>query len=163
MSASVAGNHTISGSVTADQPDPQPANNVDSVTFTVMPGADVAVTLAESADPTDPGKALAYTATVTNHGPSPASAVRLTDEWSATVSGGVQLLTAGASQGQCTLTAAERIDCDLGELASGATATVTVRLRPRGVGSVTNHTQVTATEHDRDPTNNLATETTSVR
>lgn len=163
MSASAAGIYTISGSVTADQPDPQPANNIDSVTFTVAPGADVAVTIAESADPTNPGRALTYTMTVINHGPSPAAAVSLTDEWSVAVSGGVTLLTVDASQGQCAVTAPSRIGCSLGGLAGGATATVTVRLQPRGVGSVTNQAHVTATEHDRDPTNNLATETTVVR
>ncbi|MFI7577417.1 hypothetical protein [Micromonospora sp. NPDC049497] len=163
MSASAAGDYTISGSLTADQPDPQPANNTDSVTFTVMPAADVAVTVVESADPTGPGQPLTYTVTATNHGPSPASAVSLTDRWSGAVSGGLTLLTVGASQGQCVLIAPDRINCELGQLASGATAAVTIRLRPRGVGSVTNQAQVTATEHDRDPANNLATKTTLVR
>jgi uncharacterized repeat protein (TIGR01451 family) len=161
--ASAPGTYTISGSATADQPDPQPANNTDSVTFTVAPGADVAVAVAESADPTGPGQPLIYMVTVTNNGPSPASDVSLTDEWSTTVPGGLALLSVETSQGQCTTTAPATIDCDLGVLASGAVGTVTIRLRPRGRGSVTNEARVTAAEHDWDPTNNIATATTAIR
>ena len=163
LEASAAGDYPITGSVTADQPDPQPANNADSAVVTVLPSADLAVTIAESADPSRPGKAFTYTVTVTNDGPSPASAVRLTDGWSAAVSGGVELLSVAATQGRCVAVAASRIECDLGELAAGATAIVTVQLRPRGVGSVSDEARVTATEHDGDPADNLATETTTVR
>ncbi|HEX7743653.1 MAG TPA: DUF11 domain-containing protein [Micromonosporaceae bacterium] len=163
MLASAPGTYTISGSASADQPDPQPANNTGSVTFTVAPAADVAVAIADSADPTHPGQALTDTVTVTNNGPSPASDVRLTDDWSTTVAGGLAVLSIDASQGQCTLTAPASVDCGLGDLASGAAATVTLRFRPRGVGSVTNQAQVTATEYDGNTANNLATETTSVR
>jgi uncharacterized repeat protein (TIGR01451 family) len=162
MSASAAGDHTITGSVVADQPDPQPANNADSVTVTVTPAADVAVAVAESADPTAAGKPLTYTVTVTNHGPSPASAVSVTDEWSAAVSGGVTLLSIGTSQGQCTVTAPGQFRCEFGVLTAGDQASVTLRLRPQGVGSVTNRAEVTVAEHDPDPTNNAVTETTVV-
>jgi uncharacterized repeat protein (TIGR01451 family) len=163
MVASAPGTYVISGYASADQPDPDTTNNSGSVTVTVAPAADTAVTITESADPTRPGQALTYTVTVTNNGPSPASNVSLTDEWSAAVPGGLALLSVSGSQGQCTLTARARVDCDFGELASGATATLTLRLRARGVGSVTNQAQVTAIEFDADTTNNAATETTSIR
>ncbi|PWU50197.1 hypothetical protein DLJ46_07655 [Micromonospora globispora] len=161
VTASAPGDFTISGSVTADQPDPQPANNSSSVSFTVLPAADLAVTVSESSDPSLPGRALTYTLTVTNHGPSP-SAAHLTDAWSATVAGGVTLLSVEPSQGGCGSTIAGRVECDLGVLASGATATVAVSLRPQGVGTVTTEARVTGTEYDGDPTNNTATETTAV-
>jgi uncharacterized repeat protein (TIGR01451 family) len=162
IAADAAGEYAISGSVVADQPDPLPANNVDSVTFTVTAAADLAVAVAESADPSGAGRPLTYTVTVTNRGPSPASAVSLADEWSAALSGGVDLLSVGTSQGACTVTASSRFGCDLGVLPGGATATVMLRLRPRGVGTLTNRADVTAAEHDPNPANNVASESTVI-
>ncbi|HJU97999.1 MAG TPA: hypothetical protein VJ644_08490, partial [Jiangellaceae bacterium] len=90
------------------------------------------------------------------------SAVLLTNTWSTAVRGGVQLLSFGAGQGQCVLTGETTIDCQLGGLASGATATVTVRLRPRGVGSITDQAQVSAAEFDPETADNADSETTRV-
>ncbi len=163
IAAGAAGEYTISGSVLADHPDPLPANNVDSVTLTVTAAADLAVGVAESADPSGPGRPLVYTVTVTNHGPSPASAVSVGDEWSAALSGGVELLSVITSQGACTVTGSSRFGCDLGALSGGATATVTLRLRPRSVGTLTNRVEVTGGEHDPDPANNVASESTVIR
>jgi Domain of unknown function DUF11 len=100
--------------------------------------------------------------TVTNHGPSPASAVALSDTWSSTVAGGVQLQSFATTQGQCALTTDQRIDCQLGELASGATTTVSVTVRARGTGAVTDQAQVSGAEFDPDTTNNTTTLTTTV-
>ena len=161
VTASVAGSYTVQGSVTADQPDPVPSNNSDSTLVTATPAADLSAQIADSADPATPGSAITYTVTVTNHGPSPASAVSLTDTWSTTVGGGVQLLSFAAAQGPCTLTN-QRIDCQLGGLASGASTTVTVTLRALGTGSVTDQAQVSAAEFDPDTANNAAAETTTV-
>jgi hypothetical protein len=163
MLVPAAGTYTISGSATADEPDPDLTNNTGSVTFTVAAAADLSVAIAESADPTPRNKPLSYAVTVTNNGPSPASGVILTDEWSSTDLRELALLSATASQGQCTITAAARVDCALGELASGAAATVTLQMRPRGVGSVSNQAQATAIEYDPNPANNAATETTAIR
>ncbi|MGH3461392.1 MAG: hypothetical protein ACRDP9_07950 [Kribbellaceae bacterium] len=162
IAADAAGEYAISGSVVADQPDPLPANNVDSVTFTVTAAADLAVAVAESADPSRSNKPLTYTMTVTNHGPSPATAVSLADEWSAALSGSVRLLSVGTSQGACTVTAPSRFDCDLGVLPADAAATVTLGLRPRGAGTITDRADVTAAEHDPDPANNVASESTVI-
>ncbi len=162
LTASAAGSYTVEGSVTADQPDPDLSNNVDSAVVTVLPAAELSVDVTESADPATPGLPLTYTVTVTNNGPSPASAVTLTDDWTTTIPGGVILLSFGVSQGQCTLTATAQINCQLGDLASGATATVTITLRPLGVGSIADRAEVHATEYDRAPDNNTDSETTTV-
>ncbi len=99
---------------------------------------------------------------ITNHGPAPASAVSLTETWSPAVSGGVRLLSFGATQGECVLTGDMGIGCQLGGLASGATATATLRVWPRGIGSVSDHARVSAAEFDRDTTNNIDSETTTI-
>jgi uncharacterized repeat protein (TIGR01451 family) len=160
--ASAAGSYTVQGSVTADQPDPVLSDNSDSTLVTVTPAADVSAQIADSPDPATPGAAIAYTVAVTNHGPSPASAVALTDTWSTTIAGGVQLISFATTQGQCALTSVQRIDCQLGGLASGAAATVTVTVRARGTGSLTDQAQASAAEFDPDTTNNADTETTTV-
>lgn len=162
IAAHAAGEYAISGSVVADQSDPQPTNNDDSATFTVTAAADLAVAVAESADPSGAGRPLTYTIKVTNRGPSPASAVSLADEWSAALSGGVELLAVSTSQGACTVTASNRFGCDLGVLPGGATAAVTLLLRPRGVGTLTNNASITAAEHDPDLANNVASESTLI-
>jgi uncharacterized repeat protein (TIGR01451 family) len=160
ITASEAGTYTVRGSVTADQPDPVVSNNSDSAVVIASPAADLSVQIMESADPATPGQVLTYAVTITNHGPSRASAVTLVDTWSTTVPGGVQLLSFDATQGQCVRTVDSSVDCQLGELASGATATVTIRLRPRGVGSVSDQAQVSAAEFDPDTANNVDSETT---
>jgi len=160
--ASAAGSYTVQGSVTADQPDPVLSNNSDSTLVTVTPAADLSAQIVGTPDPATPGAAITYAVTVTNHGPSPASAVALRDTWSSTVAGGVQLQSFGTTQGQCALTTDQRIDCQLGELTSGATTTVSVTVRARGTGAVTDQAQVSGAEFDPDATNNTTTLTTTV-
>jgi len=162
VSASGAGSYTVQGSVAADQPDPVLSNNSDSTLVTVTPAADLSAQIAGPAGPAAPGSAITYTVTVTNNGPSPASAVVLADSWSTTVAGGVQLLSFATTQGQCALTNDQRIDCQLGGLANDATTTVTVTLRARGTGSVTDQAQVSAAEFDPNTADNADSETTTV-
>jgi uncharacterized repeat protein (TIGR01451 family) len=162
IAASAAGTYTVQGSVSADQPDPVLSNNSDSTLVTATPAADLSVQIVESADPVTPGGAITYTATVTNNGPSPASAVALIDDWSTTVAGGVHLATFATTQGQCALINDQRIDCQLGGLANGANTTVTVTLRARGTGSVTDQAQVSAAEFDPNTADNTDSETTTV-
>jgi uncharacterized repeat protein (TIGR01451 family) len=162
VTAADAGSYTVHGSVIADQPDPMTSDNSDTTVVTANPAADLSTQIAESADPASPGKVLTYTVTVTNHGPSPATAVALTEAWSTLVRGGVQLLSFGSSQGQCVLAADQRVDCQLSGLASGANATLTVTLRPQGTGSITDQAQVSATEFDPDTANNADSETTTI-
>jgi uncharacterized repeat protein (TIGR01451 family) len=160
--ADAAGTYTVTGSVSADQPDPDTSNNADSGTVVVHPAADVSVRKTDSADPATPGQKLTYFVTVTNQGPSQATAVSLTDAWSSTVPGGVTLLSFTVSQGSCTQTGEATVGCQLGTLAGTATATLTIVLRPQGRGTVTNMASVSAAEFDPDTANNSASEETTV-
>jgi len=162
MTALAAGSYTVLGRVAADQPDPVGSNNSDAGTVEVRPAADVSVQVAESADPATPGQALTYLVTVSNEGPSAASAVTLVDSWTTTVRGGVDLLSFEASQGRCSGAVAGKIDCELGDLASGARAVLTVTVRPRGTGSVTDEARASAVESDPSIANNVDSETTAV-
>jgi hypothetical protein len=87
--------------------------------------AQIAVPIGVSIDVSDTsvtaGSSGSYAITVTNTGGGSATSVSVTN----TGLGGLQLSTAAADQGTCTV-GATQIDCALGTIASGATATVSV-------------------------------------
>ena len=54
------------------------------------------------------------------------------------------------------------VTCNVGALASGATATVTIQVTPMVPGPIVNNATVTAAESDPVPGNNAASSTTTV-
>jgi len=54
------------------------------------------------------------------------------------------------------------VSCDLGSLASGETATVTIKVRPKGAGELSNTASVDSTTADPVSTNNQDTEKATV-
>jgi len=103
-----------------------------------------------------PANAITDTFTVTNHGPSTAAAT-FTDPLPA----GATLQSANPSQGgPCT--GSTTVTCALGNLANGATATVTVTVQATQFGTLSNRAKVTSTTPDPNPANNSATATTKV-
>ena len=133
-----------------------------TATATMLPaGADVSITKADSADPVDAGENLTYTVTVTNHGPSEATGVVLSDQLQ------VGLSFQSSTPGAPTCTEVNRlVSCNLGSLPSGGETTVqiTVRVLPwLTSGTVINNTAtVEASESDSIPGNNSDSETTLV-
>jgi uncharacterized delta-60 repeat protein/uncharacterized repeat protein (TIGR01451 family) len=99
------------------------------------------------------GEDLTYELTVTNFGPSAAPAVTL----SSSLAPGLILASASASTGSCQGTI-----CDLGSLAKGARATVTVVATPTGGGSRAHTATVSTSDHDPYPANNTDVVTTAV-
>jgi uncharacterized repeat protein (TIGR01451 family) len=118
--------------------------------------ANLGVTIVDAPDPATFGGAFQYVATVTNSGPDTATNVHLQDALPANV----VLLSASPSQGSCA--GATDVDCDLGTIASGATATVTLLVAPTATGTVENTVTVSADQTDPVPGNNSATATTTV-
>lgn len=144
--------------VLAAEPDPVASNNSASVTTTVVPaGADVSLTLADAPDPVTRNGRLTYTIVVRNAGPSVAEGVVVSD----VLPGGVSLISRTTTKGTCT--GSSTVSCSLGSLATGATATVTIVVRPRTTGSLTNLASVSATTPDGNTGNNTAVATTLVR
>ena len=118
--------------------------------------ADLSITKADSPDPVFETQQLSYTVTVRNNGPDGATGVTVTDP----LPGGVFFVSAAASQGGCSGTAT--VTCFLGNLANGASATVTIIVIPAAPGALSITASVTGSPSDPDPTNNAASSTTTV-
>jgi uncharacterized repeat protein (TIGR01451 family) len=153
-----AGPLVNTAAVTATQLDPAPANNQAATTVAVTPVADLALTAVGSPTPAvNAGSELVYTLTATNGGPSAASGVTVTN----TLPAGVGLTGLVPSQGTCSI-AVNVITCKLGGLASGAKATITIKVQALTAGAITDTASVTAAEMDPVTTNNSASVATTV-
>jgi uncharacterized repeat protein (TIGR01451 family) len=118
--------------------------------------ANLSITKTDAPDPVVVNSNLTYTITVTNNGPDNASNVAVAD----TLPAGVNFVSATSSQGSCSGTT--NITCNLGSLANGSNATVTIVVTPTTAGNLSNTASVTATEADPNTSNNSATATTVV-
>jgi uncharacterized repeat protein (TIGR01451 family) len=92
------------------------------------PKADLSITKA-GASAASIGQSVTYTLTARNNGPDPAPGVVVSDALPA----GASLVSATPSSGTCS--GSSTLSCNLGTLASGATATVTLVVRMTSVGS----------------------------
>src|SRR6266516_3362812 len=79
-----------------------------------------------------------------------------------TLPASVTLVSANASKGGPCSAAASQVQCPLGIVANGATATETIVVEPNQLGTVSDTASVTADQPDPDLTNNAATVATSV-
>jgi uncharacterized repeat protein (TIGR01451 family) len=128
---------------------------VAAVPAGAAPAADLSVTLTRtpvlgqaSVDP------ITFTAVVTNNGPASAQQVTFVDPLSdvyADVKG------VSTTAGSCETEPFRQITCSLGTLASGASATVTMRLLINESGYVTDSAAVISATGDPDDSNNVAT------
>jgi uncharacterized repeat protein (TIGR01451 family) len=122
--------------------------------------ANLAVTIADSPDPVTARSNVTYTVTVRNGGPGSASGVTLVDALPDAV-----FVSASPSQGTCVKEGKSRrgtLTCQLGTLAAGAGATVTIVVTPSRDGTIANTATVRANEPDGDRADNTATEQTTV-
>ncbi|WP_134765679.1 DUF11 domain-containing protein, partial [Nocardioides sp. 1609] len=137
--------------------DTTPDNNTATSTGTAQPQADVTVTKTRTSGAIVPGRPVTWNIRVTNAGPSVARDVTLTDD---ALDALTDLEVTGAPADACTVTTANTVSCDLGDLQSGATATaiVTATVPPGYTGAVDN-TATVASPTDTTPDNNTATST----
>jgi uncharacterized repeat protein (TIGR01451 family) len=119
--------------------------------------ADLSLTKNDSADPAPTGRQFTYNLTVSNTGPEAATGVQVVDN----LPKGLRFDAAGASQGACDRQG-RRVSCELGALASGATATVAIQVTPRKPGTLSNAAEVKTADTDPQTENDRAVETTTV-
>src|SRR5262245_49170487 len=133
--------------VTADQFDPNPNNNTASATATPQQ-ADLAVVKTVDNPRPNVGDTITYTVTVTNLGPSTATNVVVSDQVPAGVS-----LRQPPRVSQGTLNLALGI-WNVGTLAPGASASMTVTARVDSPSAAANVVAVTGAQPDPNPGNN---------
>lgn len=141
--------------------DPYEGNNTATTATDVQSGQSAAdVSVADSVDKASAasGDNLTYAITVANAGPSVALGSHLSDQ----LPDGAQFVSASASQGSCAGSATD-VACELGDLASGGSATVTVVARAVNAGPATNTAYVTSRMYDANTGNNQAAVTTEVQ
>ena len=136
--------------------DPQVACDISSFEIMDAPAPDLAVSKADSPDPVVVTDHLTYTITVNNVGEGEATGVILTDTLPASVD------FVSVTPSDVCVEAGGVVTCDLGDLASGESAAVTIVVQPTAEGTLTNTVVVESAETDENPDNNTDTETTTV-
>jgi len=142
---------------TVDQFDPDPTNNTDSVTETPLT-ADLAITKSVNDPAPILGDTVTYTIVVTNAGPDTALNVIATELFPLD---GLSDITAGTpTQGSFDASTGLWL---VGDLAAGASATITFTAVASAVGDFTNTATVSSTTFDPDIENNESSVTILVR
>ncbi len=124
-----------------------------------LAASDLSIEKTESVDPATVGTQFDYAITVSNSGPDAATAVTVED----TLPNEVDFVSATATQGTCALQGSKKVNCELGNLASGASATVTLRVTAAREGIAENTATVSTTSPDPNAANNTDTEQTAIQ
>ena len=152
---------TVNASLDGAESDTNVANSSAVETTTVAAAADLSVSVTGSPNPLiDLNQPLTYTVTVTNGGPSDATGATVVD----TLAAGLTFISATPSSGTCGH-AGGVVTCTIGNIAAGATATVTIQASALNVStdSVQNTAVVSTATTDPNAGNNTATISTSVQ
>lgn len=148
------GDYTMTASVTSDSTDTNTSNNSDNFSVRVRSRADLRLTQTASAPTAARNQEVAFNITVHNAGPNAATNVRVSHVPPALLTNVSCQTTAGTCAGTNSHTAT------IPELASGASATVTLTGRVHGsalnFAIVSNFAQLQADTPDPDAANNLA-------
>jgi uncharacterized repeat protein (TIGR01451 family) len=148
--------HTDVVTVTGHDDDGQTPTAHDDATVTITPLIDLTVTKNDLPDPVQLNGQLTYTIVVGNNGPDAATQVTLADPLPA----GTSFVSVSTTQGSCT--GGALINCNLGTIAKGATATITLVVTAQQAGVVNNTVTVVGAEPESNTANNQATATTLV-
>ncbi|HEX3720205.1 MAG TPA: proprotein convertase P-domain-containing protein [Verrucomicrobiae bacterium] len=124
---------------------------------TVNPAARLEATMIHEPDPVFSGNYLSYLITISNLGPSAATSVVLTDSLPSSVA----YSSATVSQGTFGVSGST-VTCNFGTLATGATATATIRVIAEAAGNIVNTATVTTASTDLYLADSTTANTTSV-
>jgi uncharacterized repeat protein (TIGR01451 family) len=119
--------------------------------------ADLSLIKSDNPDPVGEDAVLTYTIQVQNGGPDPATNVAVTDDLPSQVDPG----SATPSTGTCEVMG-KKVTCELGTIAAGGSATVTIEVTTKKAGEITNTAEVASDVDDPQPANNEDSETTAV-
>lgn len=143
--------YRATASVDATEPDPGAANNTDAASVTISNPADLAVSASQTTDKAKAGQIIRQTFIVRNFGPGSPANVVLNE----IVPEGLDVVASSPSSA-CHSTA-DGVHCDLGNLAAGASRTVTVDVRVTvGGARLVSTATVSSATHDPVGANNSA-------
>ena len=159
VTPTVTGPMSVIASAVAAEDDPDKNNNVTAPeTTTVEPPTTTAdleiISVTDSPDPAVVNDQFTYTITVRNNGLGDATGVMVTN----TLPAGV--VSDGNSD--CPASSGPVIQCLLGNMGSGSTRTISLRVRSSATGLVSNTVSVSAQETDPDMSNNTRSEETMI-
>ncbi len=150
VQANASGTITNSATASTTTTDPNADDDTASVvTAVTAPEADLALSMAASADPIPTGYNLTYTLTVTNQGPATAPNLGITN----TLPPGMTFVSASAG---ATLNGNKVIFPNLGNLPSGAWMSVTITVTPAFAGTFINSATCGSAVTDPLKANNTA-------
>jgi uncharacterized protein (TIGR03437 family) len=138
---------------------PQPIRGFsDAFVAKLTLAPELSLSMTASPNPVVLGNNLTYTLTVTNSGEVKATGVTLTH----TAPAGAQPVSATTSQGMCGNPVNGVISCNLGELAAGASANLTIIVKPPATRTITASATVNGQEPEANRANNNASVTSEV-
>jgi len=140
-------------------PPPPPAPPTPPITeiAPAAPVIDLSIRKTDRPDPAFVGGRLIYTLTVRNIGQDPATNVRVTDVLPAATT----FVSVTRSQGTCT--GGPVVRCNLGSIAPGGSALVTIVVRPTQPGALINTATVVGDQPEPNTANNRSSAPTLVR
>jgi uncharacterized repeat protein (TIGR01451 family) len=170
--ANLTNNAVVRSTESTNGFDTNTANNSANETTAVQSNIDLQITKTDSVDPVVAGNSFVYTLIVTNAGPSDATGVVVTDD----LPDGLQITSATSTIGTVSLPSSAQdttganpddMTVSIGNLATGATATVTVNatVLPGTRANLSNVASVTTADagmNETNTANNSATEPTTV-
>src|SRR5215210_7321028 len=124
----------------------------------VVGATDLSITKTDSPDPATQGNNVTYTITVRNTGAGDATNVVVTDNLPS--SSDIDFVSATTSAGTCDRTG-NTVTCQLGQVDAGTNAVVTIVVKAKKSGTLSN-TATVASPQDTNPANNSATAATTV-
>ena len=154
----VTGSDDASVSITSTPPPPPPPP-VTPQPPVIAPAAtiDLSIVKVDRPDPVFVGGRLTYTLTVRNLGPDTATNVRVADSLPATT----DFIAVSTNQGTCT--GGQIVRCNLGTMANGARATITIIVRPTEPGALINTATVVGEQSEPNTANNRSSAPTLVK
>ncbi|MGC4041409.1 MAG: gliding motility-associated C-terminal domain-containing protein [Flavobacterium sp.] len=144
------GSYANTATITGNQTDPTPGNNTSTSTPTPVPVTDLAVVKTVNNASPNVGSNVTFTITATNNGPSAATGVSVADN----IPSGYTVVSVTPSTGTWTAP-----NWSIGNLANGASATLTVVATVNATGSYANTATITGNQTDPTPGNNTSTST----
>ncbi len=156
----VTGSLINTASVSSVEEDGNFSNNSATSNLVVnapVVNADVGVTLSSSASSVSRLSKLIYTVQIINNGPASANNVLLKD----ILPTSMKFVSASTTTGTCSGTAT--VSCNIGTMAGGSTANITIVVTASSRGTFTNTANVSTTSNDINTSNNSSKVTTTVK